>query len=998
MNIVPDQRRYNHPWYLPDGLHPDGLLAAACDSPEALTAYVAQHLDQPALFRLLAESFTRMPTHDSSLQFSVFRPLLRAPTAEIRRSDEAVPCMEIWYSKLSSAETAALYSLPDMDACWSVSWPHVLLSLDKLLAPPKLEKSLSPESLDRVLHGQYVGWLGVLLLPTLRIYDPCAYECATSRLYFALYNNPLLFDAAFRLRDPLNDTITKATFAKVTSTNFDSFFATQPGLYEALAGVNGKRIKQLLSRCTDLGFLNEPGGRDSFGCAVKTQLLLTVPFLRSFPIDYAPVTDFLSSYAISVDVLRCKLQDEDGKTGLVLKTANSIDRIADNESDLNPRLRYLTLFQLITDTSAISLTKNHRFLNHIYAQLSKIFGYESPDSKKLRSTLLELFDGCFLSRYKDVYSEILCVAESSKTRLLSSAIEEKTPEILTKIMFTVSLSHFLSRYGASASPEDQRDRALDCLDFMDPTYSVLNSLVWADRFGIPCTEEYISPVLMNSQYSRKSKHYFSAYTLSLALTMYTWYNAARQYDPKFNFLNRELGSLAPLLQHVGVFTLSIAGKQVLEISVPRYVAFLTRMCKVPSVISAGIKNILAEYPSAKASACKLLPGADSDYRDRFSFLTDNVLRDHILSSEIREMPMPEMREESLFARVEKSSDYLSPDTIELCVWLFGVQVDDMRTDLTYRFKHRPNDPKDPLSTENRGRKSKGRVRGAKTPYDVPFVIVTRNDTTKEVLYTKVYTIKVLRTKGLTFFGLPWKEFYRDYKATPPDPKCVYIRKRGGNAYIRPYMQFFEAMTSADSDMDFLKPDDTVDLNAERHILRPTVRVYISTPYLFAWDSLFPEESKIVYPLPYRLDIPGLKSFLRAFNHMSELDIRARAHKPKKAQLLKIPKITRVAYDKDKREHRLKAQADGKTWSPSDPRIHFTEDEDYFIYRNYRPKMTQETKDSIMRACPGHSWAVIGVRAKLLCEKLIEDGVTDLARLPHMYVTSRLKKLLSKEGV
>jgi len=578
------------------------------------------------------------------------------------------------------------------------------------------------------------------------------------------------------------------------------------------------------------------------------------------------------------------------------------------------------------------------------------------------------------------------VDSSNVRRLAKSMVNAKTPEIFAKIMFTVSLSHFLSRYGTSASPEDQRDRTLDCLDFMDSTYAVLNSLVWTDRFGLTCTE-YVSPVLTNNQYSRKSKHYFNAYTLSLALTMNAWYSAARKYDSKFDVLNREVGSLAPLLQHIGVFTNGIAGKPVLEISVPRYVAFLTRMCKVPSVISAGIKNVLLEYPSAKASACKLLPGMDSSYRDRFSFLTDKVLRDHFLAREVREMPMPNMREASLFARLEKSSDSLSPDTVDLPVWLFGVQVDDMRTDLTYRFKHRPNDPKDPLSTENRGRKSKGRVRGAKTPYDVLFNIEKT-----------VYTIKVLRTKGLTFFGLPWKEFYRDYKATPPNPECVYKRKRGNNAYRSPYAQFFEAMTSTDPDMCYSKPDDTVDLNAERQILRPSVRLYVSTPYLFAWDSLFPEESKIIYPSPYRLDIPGLKSFLRAFNHMSEFDIRARAYKPKKAQPPRIPRDKFVVVAKEKRELRAKERAEGKKISLNDPRLRFTAEEDAFICRNYRPKMTQETKDSIMRVCSGHNWEVIGARAKLLCASRIKLGVTDLDQLPHMYVTSRLKKLLSKEGV
>jgi hypothetical protein len=246
--------------------------------------------------------------------------------------------------------------------------------------------------------------------------------------------------------------------------------------------------------------------------------------------------------------------------------------------------------------------------------------------------------------------------------------------------------------------------------------------------------------------------------------------------------------------------------------------------------------------------------------------------------------------------------------------------------------------------------------------------------------------------------LPWKEFYRDYKATPPDPKCVYKRKGHKNPYLSWYAQFFEAMTSTDPDMDYLKPDATVDLKAERHILRPSVQLYISTPYLFAWDSLFPEESEIVYPLPYRLDIPGLKSFIRDFDNMSELEIRARSYRPKKAQPPKIPRDTLVVVAKEKRELRIKERAEGKKISLNDPRLRFTAAEDAFICRNYRPKMTQETKDSIMNACPGHSWEVIGVRAKILCKNLIELGVTDLNQLPHVYATSRMKKFLSKEGV
>lgn len=971
-----------YPWYLPDGLSPDGLLAAACESPEALTAYVTQNLDQHALFRLLAESFRRMPLHDSHITRSVFRPLLTAPSAE-ERCFEATTAMALLYQKLSSGSTDIVYTLSDNEPCWSISWPHVFMSLDELLAPPNPGDPLEKEDTYSIRHNQFVGWLGILMLPTLRIYDPCAYECAVVKLYSTLFNNVTLIANAYMYHRHSPVAFKASTFKKLREVNFDSFEVTQPGLIQALDLVHGYTAKKLLVEDPELSFFRNSNGEALFNYAVKSQLLLVVPFLRSLPADNIPVSTFLASYDISINVLRCKLEDPRSLTRFYPSNSETIDVLVDREEDLNPRLRYLTLFQLLVDTSVISLVRNTRFLNHIYSHLAALFGYSSGDSKKLRSSLIGLFRGW--NEFKDKhYSEILALVDSDPSTLDLEDVYPRSNEIFTKLMFTVSLSYFCEKYTVEISSREYRLYGLDSLDYMAAKYEVLHSQVWTDRFGISCTDP-VSSVLTNPQYSRNSNHYLSAYTVSLGITMLNWYNAARKQIPSFDPCSHDPKRvLSTLLQYVGVFATSISGRKVVTINVPRYLYFLTRMGRISPTLSAGIKNVLSEYPTSRKRERSLSPAADEKARDRFNFLTYKVVKDIFVSDLVSEVETANLRE-TILVKHEAKNSYFELARINLDSWLFGVSLDGLSRDYVRRFKYRPLDKKD--KERNNVRNAKGRLsRRHKIPHTINMMVPGAEG-------TRTYTLKVLRLNGKTFFGLPWKRFYLSYGVLPPKPSSVYktAQLSGGNRGM--YNDFFESVSTDDVKEEYVQKEVVGGLDTERGLLKPFVQVFEGTPYMFTLDGLFCEDKLRTTSTHFMYIIPRLRKFLESLNLMSNFELKSLSVKPTK-RVFKYDS-ERVAHETEKREKSKQRLSEGKPWSPKDERVRFTSIENDLICEFYRPGITNEGKKKLMQSCSGHSWDVISIHAKSLCKKMIAAGVTDPTKLPYIRVTPEIKKLLKK---
>lgn len=76
---------------------------------------------------------------------------------------------------------------------------------------------------------------------------------------------------------------------------------------------------------------------------------------------------------------------------------------------------------------------------------------------------------------------------------------------------------------------------------------------------------------------------------------------------------------------------------------------------------------------------------------------------------------------------------------------------------------------------------------------------------------------------------------------------------------------------------------------------------------------------------------------------------------------------------------------------------FKQDEDAIIVQLYRPGMKDTDKEHILQVCLGRRWEAIVLRANVLRNRMIKDGIVDLDRLPHQNYNAALGKKLAKHG-
>lgn len=88
---------------------------------------------------------------------------------------------------------------------------------------------------------------------------------------------------------------------------------------------------------------------------------------------------------------------------------------------------------------------------------------------------------------------------------------------------------------------------------------------------------------------------------------------------------------------------------------------------------------------------------------------------------------------------------------------------------------------------------------------------------------------------------------------------------------------------------------------------------------------------------------------------------------------------------------IKAVVAGNTTNGTKNPIHFSEYEDDFIIRNFRPNMRTETREALVEACSNRSMGAISQRATILRRRLISQGVYNLDDLPHGRYNHRIKR-------
>ena len=75
--------------------------------------------------------------------------------------------------------------------------------------------------------------------------------------------------------------------------------------------------------------------------------------------------------------------------------------------------------------------------------------------------------------------------------------------------------------------------------------------------------------------------------------------------------------------------------------------------------------------------------------------------------------------------------------------------------------------------------------------------------------------------------------------------------------------------------------------------------------------------------------------------------------------------------------------------------HYSQREEDAIIRLYRPGMSAADKEELLRVCRGRKFESIVRRSRTLCDRLIDSGIYDLARLPHIRYNAALKKRIQR---
>jgi hypothetical protein len=409
---------------------------------------------------------------------------------------------------------------------------------------------------------------------------------------------------------------------------------------------------------------------------------------------------------------------------------------------------------------------------------------------------------------------------------------------------------------------------------------------------------------------------------------------------------------------------------------------------------SGIKFISEEYPTVRKHERLLFPSADAKYPKRFRHLTYKVVKDLFITALVPEVETANIQETTLVV-LERGNQYLASDKLNLDAWFFGVYLKDMSSEFVRRFKYKPLDPKEPRHLEDKaGTKLLSRVEASRKPDTITIMLLSG-------FVEKPFDIKVLHSRGKTFFGLPWNRFYREYGVLPPRPSSVYKNNNTVAADRGMYVTFYDSVTSnAVGDAEYIQQDIAAGLKTERGLLKPFVSVYVNTPYMFTLDGLYCEDQSRMAQSHFMRVIPRLKEVLVEFDLMSRQSLRDRRNRtypqsfePKVSmERFLVDQIAKSVATREANKNRL---LEDKKWLPTDSRVRFTPLEDDIICEFYRPGMPDEDKEKLLRACEGHSWNTIATHAKLLCEKLVDAGVTDPTKLPYIRATPRIKKLIEE---
>lgn len=1027
--------------YLPKGIEPNRLIHHACLAPESLLRYVLEWQEaNHASFGMELAQFFRELSEKNTLRGSTLEKE-GTPSSDTSVSSWKSP-YELWkefYAEVHPLQDGCVFMM-DVDKdnrrpILSISWVEVLFSLEELLQHP----TKGP-----------LGWLGLCLLPLVKMYSPAVFEFLIGKVYRVLQADTDLHEKAFYAeKSAKTKVLNRSTFNLLFISRMNSLSLLYDGLRDHLdlrylSTLNKSRYNVKLSG------LPEDAG--IFSNLVQSQLALRVPAsrndLKSIRERVAP-TYSSGSYGVYFDLYRgvAYATPSTSSNLTILKSNTASSRslaYCDKDDPLYP-LRHDVFYILLEHILKCSLKRNREFLNHVIYTLNLVIGYRYKDNIAVREELLTRFmkfDSkgnltywCTPStQYTfNVYDELTSYTTSWIEHNSTTSLPD-SPTTLTDIaLYTVDISDFLASYGTEEVAVRQKTDNADKLQLELPSVSLLKSYIWT---FLPRTE-VANPLMIPPRESRNSKIYLSAYTYSLALAIGTWRGAASTIRKLFpidestqpdtvNFISlvndSGVSSLIPTWEETSTGVLkekrcSAMGQLcTTTIDIPQYLIFLTQFAFL-GTLQDGILSTLDSIHYKR-----------STYKDIFNFSYDNSYADFIRHLRITIFPdifyykhiYDTSAPEFLYVPYLKNATYYEGIfNGSLLKYDDRVVSIDVPKALAFFRRH----------TERDSRYTKQRLFIDRKPSTIKRINREGKLGRKDLILPLTFkgedgltlTVKMFKRKYTTYYILPWKELYSLAKIEPPIPVVVYQHK-----YNKRKFKYLESCTPEDrveegwglywNYLDHIRdsnPKHTWESivafwnqNFDKENQKLIKGVAVKKDHGYAFSAAFLRnlrDSDWTYDVKKSINPDDEEEEVRSYRSLSLIlpsfmeFLNQNANMSVKNALIQDRDQQRELLLEQKTKKRKQAIANLKEGRSAgikdDSRLRFTQEDDDNIRRYYRIGMTQEDRIRLQK-CVLHNWPNIQYRANYLCNKLIKSGVKDPNLLPIMRVTKKVKQAIA----
>jgi hypothetical protein len=1002
-------------------LSPGELLKSICDSPEVFLAFVQRNVKHDELLLLLRQRLIDLKL--SSLE----------PSETLFGSDSVlISLLQKRFSLLreKTAEgSAGLVFKTDEGHAWAFSPVDAMFSIADLLCSPS----------DYLL-----GWLLLLQLPVVKIYNVAAYERILRRLYAMFAADTSLHAAALKehisgacVFAPHNFTALRM-FLPQRLESYYPFFTTSNGRV-LVVNTAAEYIKTCWVR-REL-FKPETSTSPSFSDLVRSQLFCIIPSAYLIDSSLSADLNFMFYVNASTGEITRSLSNLDSKSLELFTTwavrSNSADATLGYDTSVSDLLydslsiedikkRYTVVAQLVDYAVKTSLQRDVYFAAHIRYSLSGFFYVGSLSSVKAAKALYKSVSGWEEKPVNFPFAASLRSTvlsdfhkDSSGSYTLDAAgywhkfeSDDEYLSVMTRWLFVVDVTAFIS-YGAIDYTVMLPSMDLDKLyNRKIPSITYLEYDVWpkcaSGSLG-PLPQPYLTAPMTK----RTTPVYSIAYVASLATSIGQYlqiiesicfgqggYYQGDLVHGQPVFMTRCLG--AQLLSEIGVgaptifHTTSESTHLKLLMNIPRFLKYLAHDGHI-SPLAAGFSDVMRNRelhtgPVSPRQFYSWYPHGATDHLTNYKIrlrIIDAVILDRVYNpaefkSNTRIPDNTPNAIRTIFTREERND-----------VWRLG-EYDEWN--ICWYLPKVHSICRSAFSSRVDGKKLTFPLR--KSPDALPPIkdtpVLRPSRSRVSYFITDVHEVlpggytmhaRVLRKGFQTLVSLPWDELFTRYRIRPPHFTVVYHHKL--------------SQRKKQLLMDPRK-------RKEQHWGLYVDFCYRITQYkapplkdlIEDWGiPLADEQAQLVHGVRVYKDVGFVFDLDFLLNLQSNSWDGGKAlcdMLPYMKQLIEKWRV--LSFSTVKYEERQQAQKVYNASRRKTARIRnkFTPEEDLTIINYYRKDMPERARAHITALCADHDWLAIAARANKLAIKLVkEQGIMEEFKLPVVRVGKALRKLIDE---